>query len=451
MTKEYNSSNIRGAGAWDAEYHVWLALENYKNEFIKEALRQVQLKFPAHIISFHYIPAGVPVAWVKDDTWWQQRCVLEQVDRPLMEIDESYFTNELKKKNRREKINRLKRIGELSFVRITDDAQFSEVLDELTTQFDLRKGAMFNKCPFKDSPLSKELLKVYFKKGLLHATVLKLNSLVIASNVSFMSGSWLHLQGLNSHSASHAKFSPGILAFLMLGKMLAEEGYDVFDLTPGGDTYKDGLANKYDQAYNLTVGGYGFRAKHELKSFFLKPLKACLRQRGYNPLEIRFGWYKFRERLRIAYTAGPAGYLSGLSKLLLKSEGTFALAKISASAVVVKVNCLDDLLWFDQQGGLLTRWDFLSDCEERLEAGQQPLTLRTGSLLLCCAWLVPASLQINGLYCHKQAFSSLANFLAGVTQHTGTDAVLLLRDRELLAVLKKMGVRPDKLDLAYQS
>src|SRR5687768_18143535 len=54
--------------------------------------------------------------------------------------------------------------------------------------------------------------------------------------------SWLHLQGINSFAAAYARYSPGIIHFLLLGKLLAEEGVAVFDLTPGADAYKDTLA-----------------------------------------------------------------------------------------------------------------------------------------------------------------------------------------------------------------
>jgi CelD/BcsL family acetyltransferase involved in cellulose biosynthesis len=46
----------------------------------------------------------------------------------------------------------------------------------------------------------------------------------------------MHLQGMNTHAPSYARYSPGILHFLFLANSLAEEGIEMLDLTPSGNS-----------------------------------------------------------------------------------------------------------------------------------------------------------------------------------------------------------------------
>ena len=47
--------------------------------------------------------------------------------------------------------------------------------------------------------------------------------------------------------------------------MLAEEGVDVFDLTPGADGYKDTLATDYTIAHTLSIGNTSHRFINHLQ------------------------------------------------------------------------------------------------------------------------------------------------------------------------------------------
>ncbi len=200
-----------------------------------------------------------------------------------MVINEEHFTSELKKKNRREKINRLKRLGDLKFERITDFNEFNAIFDDLALQSDFRKGAMYNKVAFKTDPLRKTFLLSLFKQNNIHATVLKINDQIIAANVSIGTSKQLHLQGINSFAASLARHSPGIIQFLMLGKLLAEEGTEVFDLTPGADGYKDILATHHSVAYTLSIGNKYHNITNRLQAGLNNSLKKAATVAGIKP------------------------------------------------------------------------------------------------------------------------------------------------------------------------
>jgi hypothetical protein len=213
---------IVAAGESLSEYHVWLATDPNGEVFIRKALVEIFKRFKGCEILLRYIPGKAPMKWANEDPVLKERCILRAYKQPLIKIDDAYFTTELRKKNRREKINRLKRKGELKFERITDSKVFASILDELIIQFDFRKMAMYNTPFFLSDPLRKKFLFSLFEQDLLHATVLKLNEEIIASNIGTTGNNSVHLQGINTHSPLYAKYSPGILHFLMLGKLLAD-------------------------------------------------------------------------------------------------------------------------------------------------------------------------------------------------------------------------------------
>ncbi len=262
---------ITGAGANQAEYQVWLTTDAHDEQFIKNALQEVLRVFPTRKILLKYIPPEVSLGFTEKESKWRRRCVVKTSSHPLMIVNGANLSSELRKKNRKEKINRLSRQGDLLFERIKDYGSFASIFDELALQSDFRKGAMYNKIAFKNDPLRKEFLLSLFEQNAIHATVLKINDKIISSNVSVQSPNQVHLQGINSFDAAYAKHSPGIIHFLMLGKMLADEGVKVFDLTPGADPYKDMLATDHTKAITLSIGnnlhGFTGRTQYNLRNF----------------------------------------------------------------------------------------------------------------------------------------------------------------------------------------
>ena len=400
---------IVGAGHGEAEYQVWISKVSDGESFIINALLEVRKKFPTGNIRFRFIPNKTPLGWTETNLMWKKCCVLRNFYQPLMTIDEVAISQELRKKNRREKINRLTRMGELKFERITDSQTFSSVFDELAAQFDFRKGAMFNKTPFYKSPLKKQFYLALFENGLLHTTILKLNEEIIASNVGTIGKAWVHLQGMNTHSPGFSKHSPGILHFLMMGKLLAEEGFEVFDLTPGGDSYKEGLATNHIMAYELRIAGsmlYSIESAVQKKVYDLIIIDKentfnKLAKIGINPKDARKDLKKavrklsiIKERFQRAGHQGLRSLLNELLRLLIyrKINSNYKIYKQGTGAsmcscTTVHQDDLHDLLRYESKAGNLTKWEFLSDAMEKFEKGSHVYTISEGSCLLCSVWV----------------------------------------------------------------
>ena len=417
---------IFGAGESQSEYHVWLATDVNGEIFIRKALVEIFKRFKGCQILLKYIPGKAPMKWVKQDPVLKKRCIIRACKQPLMKIDGGYFTSELRKKNRREKINRLKRKGELKFERVTDIKAFSSILEELIIQFDFRKMAMYNTSFFLNDSRRKKFLVSLFQQDLLHATVLRLNEEIIASNVGATGNSWVHLQGINTHSPSYAKYSPGILHFLMLGKLLADEGIAIFDLTPGEDAYKDELATHYDLTHEIRI--FGSWSDH-IKSTFFQHFKKVMWGIGIKPATLRKIKKRsiiFREQIAHAKKDGILVLMKSIIKQAgLPEEAREYVAQLDEiiklpNLLGINKNSLLDLLEIETHQTLTTRREFLENAMHRFEALQSVYTFCKDGLLLCCVWLsydnstTSSIALLQGFYCHPFGRTLLQSFVVTV-------------------------------------
>jgi hypothetical protein len=468
---EDKSGLITGAGANQAEYQVWLTADANDETFIKQVLPEMQRFFPRKKFLLKYIPAGVPLGWIKKDPMWNKRCFVKTSPHPVMIINDDHLTSELKKKNRKEKINRLKRLGTLTFERISDYAAFESVFDELALQSDFRKGAMYNKVAFKTDLFRKKFLLTLFEQNNLHATVLKLNDKIIASNVSVSGNNRLHLQGLNSFATAYARYSPGIIHFLMLGKLLAEEGVAVFDLTPGADAYKDTLATDYTEAYTLSIGNnyHGFvnRLKFALNSYlkntaaFVGVKRDTLKKWKGN---IDLYKLKWMNAARQGFTASFACFFNKL-KWRRKATTCWVVQKAfigdTSGFLNIQKDNLKDLLDFDKRDTRYSQQQFLANAMQRFEEGAHCYSRAEEGVLLACAWVAECGncdntemrkIWLSGLYCHPQGGEQFPFFLKSVVAEVAVDIphekFYIVANCDDYGFFKKAGFRPVEKGLA---
>ncbi|MFC4872903.1 GNAT family N-acetyltransferase [Negadavirga shengliensis] len=461
---------ILAAGLSQAEYQTWISTGQKNNEFISKSILSLKNQFPSSKISFKYLPGNTPLGWCKNNSLWRKQSWIRTHKHPLMKIDEKDLEKELRKKNKREKINRLKRLGDLKMERISNYREFEEMYDELASQNDFRKGAVYDAVYFHKNKTAKKFLLSLFKNGLLHVSVLKLNQQIIAANVGTMGKNCVHLQGMNTHSPIHSKYSPGILHFLMLGLMLREEGVAFFDLTPGKDPYKDMLANEYGEAYSLE-----FRDPGPIQ---LMKVKYYISQKARTSL-IRCGFHAFKQRAakkQLAILKEKIGLMrrTGLSTLIreklsaltaIKPPTVFEVSSYSMlqtpSSYTVEVDSYRDMLDFDPTGSVVTRWEFLDDALYKMEAGLQPYTMSDGNLLMFCIWrekrFPPVAVASNAtsvtpalftdLYVHVTAKNMIDDFLQKVLtlSETGVPdsppAVIHVKEARHGRLLEKLGYK----------
>ncbi|MCH6201424.1 GNAT family N-acetyltransferase [Aquiflexum sp. LQ15W] len=392
-----------------AEYQVWLAFPEDNEKFIKAALSLFNKTFPKGILYLKYIPDTKQIELVGKDSYLAPRSVWKAYQRPMMEADKDWLQQELKKKNRKEKINRLKRLGEFEFVHLTDFDDFNSAIEGMALQSDFRKAALYNNSSFHDEPKRKEFLLSLFRMGLLHVSILRVGEFTIAANAGIMSKGMVHLQGINSHSPFHSKHSPGILHFLMLGVELADSNIPFFDLTPGGaEGYKSLLANRHDLAYEFWYGPrfYILVKKNKLK------IKAFLKSKlqGKKILEMDLSdpnvliqqlknnisfWVrtclKFLKKDRINLVKNQTKQLyfswkkeSGSIEVIQDSKPDFNTGEISK-------NKISDLFLWENNGSIISRMELFQDCLARIENGQEMFTIVSDNVLNGICWCIPAT------------------------------------------------------------
>lgn len=445
---------MTGAGDTAAGYHVWLSEPELGELFATAALKLVLKQFPKCTIVFKHIPPPTPLSWTESDPVWRRRCVVKALPRPLMDLTTSELLENFNKKTSRRKINKIKQLGDFRFERVTELSRFVEVLDVLNEQFDFRKASMLNITPFRSEPQKRAVQLALFKQGLLYVTLLTVNGELVASNIDTIgSNNWVFGVGINTHAPTYGRYSPGIVSFMLLGQRLYEEGVQFYDLTTGGHSYKERLVNARDEVYELSIGGKRHHIKYKLAESVLWPVKQLLRRYGYKPSDFRMEWYRVRERLKVVAAAGVGECIIRTKQLVNKPiEQTYVIEKATADAqVTVKENNLSDLLCFDQQGGILTRWDFIQDAEQRLQAGESAYTFATKGRLNCCAWLSkstgnvsPNAVVLSGVYCHRSELKSLVSFIAAIIAKVGSPVYLVTDDPKYCRVLEIAGLKPMK-------
>jgi len=408
LTLTINKNRLIAAGLDLAEYQAWLSLPNFSNDFLKKALYAINKNFTKQTLYLKYLTSKVPLNHFTSNGQFFNQIFLREYVHPLMETNVEVLESELKKKNKKEKINRLKRLGTLEFFEVKQKDHFHALIDEMSLQSDFRKGAFYNKTFFHDEPERKAFLLKLFDLGLLHVSALSVDGKLIASNAGIMGPDIVHLQGINSHSPFYSKYSPGILQFLMLGIALKNSGFKYFDLTPGGaDGYKSALATETSLAYEFWFTSKGKIAKRKKVEQIKNWLKTRLKNKSLWGEDLsNLNMAGIRMKLKFRATLQRLKYPVKLEYVhFLESESIhvplqakldeYAYLENLADKFVLRENDIPDLFLFNEKTSLFSRMDIFADCIIRLEYGQTMFTLVKGNDLIAVCWFIPISAKAS--------------------------------------------------------
>jgi hypothetical protein len=138
-----SNSEIVGAGYSQAEYHCWLTTKENSKTFFSEAVQWMRQEFPDKRIHLQYLPHLTPIEDLQNDPFLKPISIWKAHPQGVMKINEEWLNIELQKKKRREEINRLKRLGDLKFLKVEKIEEFRSILDDLIIQYDFRQMAIW--------------------------------------------------------------------------------------------------------------------------------------------------------------------------------------------------------------------------------------------------------------------------------------------------------------------
>lgn len=389
LARDRRTGDIIGAGRDQAEYHAWLARPAQSCAFFERALDLLAHTWPDGHIQFLFAAPGLALEL---SPRWRSRVVHRPIPRPLMSTGpEAPLAESMKKSANRSRLNRLKKLGLVSFERLTTVDALSAALDEIIPFYECRQGAIHAALPFHLDPHKRAfLLALMAEPGLLHTTVLRVNGRVIAAHIGPCNGRQVVL-GIIAHSPFYSKYSAGKLLIRFLGLKLQEEGFSHLDLTPGGE-YKDRFASDHDEASVLDVW------------FQHKGVRAYKLQRALIDAGKRF---VSTDRLKeqVAYARHKAGLIRPaeaprkvLNLARLAAHGAPSVDVYRREAASVSTTGVERLFARDSLWDLTTYepselWQppvpaFLRMAMERLERGEHVYTCVRDGRLACVGWLI---------------------------------------------------------------
>jgi CelD/BcsL family acetyltransferase involved in cellulose biosynthesis len=400
-----DSGKLVVAGDRYTEYGAWLADPRYCDEFIESAIEKLREKFPNRCLTLLFALPTLPVEWTNPGNRFSSNCHLRTIPRGLMSVgDGSAFKDSLRKKYQN-KINRLKRAGQLRFDRIEDPEEFGEVIDEILCYQNFRLRAVYNITDLQNDQLKKIFLTNLLRlSGILNVTVLRIGDKLVSGQIHMHNRDQV-LLGLITHSPFYSKFSPGTLHLLMLGVELAQKGVPIFDLTPGGE-YKDRYATDHDHAYVLKIffnRAHCFRYKIGRK--ISESIKSLALSVNFLPAQAREAQSTFLDHREKFAHLKITSVISEIGRILKRNFWhteelliySYDLGNITCSynSLTMKRDHLPDLLDYRP----VEPWQppvnkFLKQAMKKIENGQHVYTRVEHERLVQFAWLTaPNSLS----------------------------------------------------------
>ena len=356
---------LTGAGAGQAEYQGWIAGAVHADRFAHDAFACIRAALPQVRTSLKYLPPGIPLGFLQAGNGERKYCVLHRHARPVLRIDPAAMDKLRRKKTHRQNANRLGRLGPLEFERVTGEAQFRRMFDDICLQYDFRQAALHRQTPFLSDPLKKRFYLELQRRGMLHTTVLTVGEALAAAHIGLLSKERTVHLGISAHAPALAAHSPGQLLLVLLGSQLAADRIGLLDLTPGGDAYKEHFASDHDDVFELTMAASLAQRVHAQAAAGVRRTgKALLHMSGRRKADL----VEVVENLQALARRVASGHPRQAPRT---SHAFWRLVPGSldgsASTLPVSRNSLEDVFKYDDAAAPVTRGMFIGTAMRRLE------------------------------------------------------------------------------------
>ena len=387
---------ITHAGDNSAEYHGWLATSKATSDFLANTLSLIKNKFSLKKWEWGWMPPGFPSDAFKNVDIKGINVFMESEPAPIWDLtDPEKLRNFQKSRSLKSKFNRYKKRGNYRIEIITDPERTADVLKLVSHQCDLRHAAINNSRPFEEDPNRIAFcaaLQAYY--GVLHVSAMWLDDQLLAFHLGISDDKRVCL-GLSSYDPSESKQSPGTLLLIELSKILTEQGYETFDLTPGNDLYKERFANQHQVLSKPTITfttrtKYTEKIKYQIKNMVMRLLPLiktdiqAVQKRKNNLIEFleiaklvgnKKLFRKFKEKLFSKKTI----HLYYLDNLVPTS-------KISKD-FEVHPQLYESLLMYKNEESFRTKRRFLREALEKFSSGETLFSVTNNNELKWSGWL----------------------------------------------------------------
>ncbi|MGH7413768.1 MAG: GNAT family N-acetyltransferase [Candidatus Rokuibacteriota bacterium] len=382
------------AGAEQAEYAGWLARPEIAREFPTRCILELrELGLFSRPWRWKWLAPGSDVEGLASDVLREHGLAVRfsRTQKPLWTVQGPKPVR-FAVDNR--KVNRLKRQGEVRLVQLDSATMTEDLFGAFTTTHDVRELQIRGLDPFRTSPL----------KGIFHQrlvdrapdSVLFFALMVGPVPVAFS----FNLRDrrriifcLDAFDPRWAASSPGKLINNLVADALATRGIQAIDLTPGGDAYKEEVANDSEAIYSVVLFPGTAQARvHDLKALAERGGKRTLRAMGLSPARAR-GLTGLARRLatggliRDGMDAGRrwAASREALAQYQLdRGDGVAARPQCHPT---VRTDAIGDFLLYSGAGRARSRQGMMQEVLSRVRRGQRCYTVIADGRLVGAGWL----------------------------------------------------------------
>jgi len=379
------------AGDFHAEYCGWIASSAIDERFVEECLIAVKKTLGLRQWAWKWLAPGSPVGFLSSPRLAQNGIFASfRTERsPVWNLDDPERLNQLlKTKSIKNQINRFTKKGGFFLERVRDKERTRQLLKHLRLQCDFRQEAIQGVRPFADNPCKEPFFverQEYPESN--HFTVLWSNDRPVSFHFGACNRDTL-LLGLTAYDPTESRNSPGKVHLIELARMLREEGIRRIDLTPGGDQYKEFVAN---ESQELVVPTFYFSRAAKLWADLVEAVrrttKAALTLARISPNALR----ALPTRLRRA-TLGRL--LKRIRRIFYENVvylqyTTECKPSEAARDPEIFVQRYEDLLLYDDDNPWLGRRQLLSAALKRFGSGETLYSASRGGKLLHYGWMTP--------------------------------------------------------------
>ncbi len=394
MVWDEKKQELRHAG--HPQYHGWLAKPDIEISFLQQVFRYIRNEFPIRNLSWSVLPPGLSVDTFRSALGSDMYMTCQETVSPMWSLQVSTKLKKLlKNKSIKSNFNRYKRLGNFRFEIIDDPEYLRKVLHIAKNQIDFRKEAVNNVLPFKSDPIK---IDYYCEQLLIPETILPvalwLDDQLLSFNMGIMSNNYF--QGrVTSFDPSEYRYSPGTLLFIRLSEYLTEKGFEIFDLTPGSNSYKDRFSDTNVGLHKPTIhfSNIDFKSTLLKQQFVKGSRKLLIDKLGFNIQKTRKWQTNLKElpqkinnirkrKIRVNIKKGISRF--NQPKLIHIERSNIPTAPLNAK--MVKSQQYEDLQKYTGTQPFLTRRGLLIDAMKKFAAGEILYSVADDEKLLWYVW-----------------------------------------------------------------